>query len=88
MPRMSEISPDGSRLLEVRFTNGTSDIYVSDADGSHAQRIVRGVSAENEAHWSRDGTRILYAASGSGAAIPAAGGRPEELGVGTSDDWR
>lgn len=63
MPRLSELSPDGSRLLEVRFANGASDIFVADDDGSHARRIVRGVNPEDEAHWSRDGTRILYAAS-------------------------
>jgi hypothetical protein len=64
MPRMSEYSPDGSRLLEVRFTNGASDIFIADADGSHARRVVPGVSVEDEAHWSHDGAHILYAASG------------------------
>lgn len=64
VPRLSELSPDGSRLLEVRFANGACDIFVADADGSHARRIVRGVSIEDEAHWSRDGARVLYAASG------------------------
>ena len=61
MPRMSEFSPDGSRLLEVRFANGASDLFVADADGSNARKIVRGVSAQGEAHWSHDSARILYA---------------------------
>ncbi len=66
MPRLSEFSPDGSRMLEVRFANGASDIFVSDADGSRARKIARGVSIEDEAHWSRDGARILYASSRGG----------------------
>jgi hypothetical protein len=61
MPPWSELSPDGSRLLEVRFANGASDLFVSDADGSHARKIARGVSFQDEAHWSHDGKRVLYA---------------------------
>lgn len=61
MPPWSELSPDGSRLLEVRSVNGSRDLFVSDADGSHARRVVRGVNFDDEAHWSHDGKRILYA---------------------------
>jgi Tol biopolymer transport system component len=79
MPRSSELSPDGSRLLEVRFTNGRSDLFVSDADGSHARRVVRGVSFEDEAHWSHDGKRILYASSRGGYHVFEADARGNVL---------
>jgi Tol biopolymer transport system component len=69
VPRLSEFSPDGSRLLEVRFSNGASDLFVSDADGSHARQVARGVNFQDEAHWSHDGTRILYASSRGGYQV-------------------
>lgn len=49
-------SPDGSKIAFVRHRDGSGDIYVMDANGSNALRLVVG----HQPTWSPDGRRIAY----------------------------
>ena len=50
-------SPDGSRLAYVR---GRGDLYVADADGKNAKRVIQSWNAP-QYDWSPDGKWLVYA---------------------------
>ncbi|MCA1566649.1 MAG: DUF11 domain-containing protein [Acidobacteria bacterium] len=57
-------SPDGSHLAFTRTDpmNFTTELYVSDADGSNQTRLTQTADGyEAEPAWSPDGTRIVFA---------------------------
>jgi Tol biopolymer transport system component len=59
-------------------------VVTTRADGSGRRPVVRG----RDAHWSRDGTTIVYTLPNGGvASVRAAGGRPRVLGRGYLADW-
>ena len=83
-------SPDGRSLVYVSNRTGVSwELFTIRADGTHERQLTDTPTPrydEDAPRW--EGDRILYAHDGRIAAIPAAGGAPEELGLGTSADRR
>lgn len=66
--RMPDWSPDGKRLLHIRYpgqTNGTSEIYVMNADGTNAVRLTSNMSDDYTPRFSPDGTRVAFSRLGT-----------------------
>lgn len=63
-PRFSQIawSPDGTRIAFVDPVVGRRGIYVSNPDGSDAQRLTEGVN-DGWPSWSPDGARIAFSST-------------------------
>lgn len=60
----ADLSPDGKRLLFSSVRSGTSEIWVSDVDGTNLRQItLKGASTPR---WAPDGERIAYESSVSG----------------------
>src|SRR3954447_706632 len=94
MERVSAVSPrersrvvtDGRKIAFLRFRRGAfgaydvSDVYVMNADGTHARRLARDV---RDPRWSPDGTQIAFTLdSGQGRdvyIVNASGGRERRL---------
>ena len=55
-----DFSPDGSRIAFVGFTRGNADIWIADADGSHARRVTIQATFEYTPRWSPDGRWIAF----------------------------
>jgi len=74
-------SPDGSRIAFVRASSeGNPDIFVMNADGSHATRLTTDPSPDVDPVWSPDGSKIAFVRTGSGGELfimDADGGDPQ-----------
>jgi dipeptidyl aminopeptidase/acylaminoacyl peptidase len=82
-------SPDGRRLAYVSAGAGdAADVFVSDADGTHAGRITR-TSGVDEAspRWSPDGMRLVFERAGRIVVAKADGSRERVLAVGLLPAW-
>jgi TolB protein len=55
-----DYSPDGRRIAYVGFTAGNADIWIADADGSHARRITHDRKFQYTPRWSLDGKWIAF----------------------------
>jgi len=80
----TRLSPDGAWLT---FTAG-GGLWRSRADGSMRQSLASGFSFIDQVEWSPDGSHILFHAIDSAKsdkffAVPADGGAPIELALGT-----
>ena len=54
-------SPDGSQIVfEAGNANGSSGIYVMDADGGNARRLTLDGTSAGSPDWSPDGSRIVF----------------------------
>ncbi len=77
------ISPDGRRIAVMVADGPRSDAWIYDLDTETLSRLTA-VGSVTSAGWSRDGTRLIYSAVGSGSggvwAQPAGGAAvPERL---------
>jgi Tol biopolymer transport system component len=61
-PKYSHLSysPDGKRLVWAMSLNGTSEIVLAKANGSHRTTIPRAAESDLEPSFSPGGTRLLY----------------------------
>jgi Tol biopolymer transport system component/TolB-like protein/Tfp pilus assembly protein PilF len=59
-------SPDGRRIAFSSTTDGNSEIYVMNSDGSGLLRITRHTAEDSSPHWSPDGLRIIFSSSRGG----------------------
>ena len=80
----ARISPDGSRIVYESIRTGSTEIWSSDLDGTHALQLTNfGGPGTGSSVWSPDGRRIAFDSRIEGRPniylMPAAGGRPERL---------
>jgi dipeptidyl aminopeptidase/acylaminoacyl peptidase len=71
-------APDGRALACIRAVGGTTtsgDLWLMNADGSGAHRLVSGARVQRPA-WSPDGRWLAFAQDQSIYAVPATGGQP------------
>ena len=60
---LAEYSPDGSQLAyAARDIKGHGGLYVSDPDGTDRKRITANNATIRAAHWTEDGSRLIYLA--------------------------
>ena len=74
-----QFSPDGHRVVFASSHSGKYELWLADADGSHAVQLtsqISGGQATGFPNWSPDGSRIVFHANWELAVIPAAGGKP------------
>jgi dipeptidyl aminopeptidase/acylaminoacyl peptidase len=82
--RSPTVSPDGRHIAYVGFpatdqTYRASNLYVMDADGSHAHALTESFDRDaGELHWAHDGSGVYFVAEDHGSNnvhfAPAAGG--------------
>jgi len=65
------LSPDGRRFAYTTVTSLATgyDVYVANVDGTGVQQVTRFPWNEGAPTWTPDGTRIVVAAGGVGAAV-------------------
>lgn len=85
------VSPDGTRIAFISERSGTSEVWMSNVDGSNPVRLTwfNGPYTTSP-RWSPDGTRIVFAATASGDAdlylVDVDGGVPHRITAATSLD--
>jgi sugar lactone lactonase YvrE len=82
-------SPDGRRLAYVAAgSGGASDLFVIDADGTHAGRITWTANVdETSPSWSPDGKRLVVERSGTIVTVRADGTGKRVLASGWDPAW-
>ena len=85
-----QFSPDGSRIAFVRGIEGwVRDLYVTDASGGEPTRLTSDGRMVSTLSWTADGKDVVFSSNRGGKfslwRIPATGGTPERLSVGTED---
>ena len=63
---MPVFSPDGKHIVFVSTTDGNSEIYVMNSDGTFPLRITRNSAEDTSAQWSPDGKRIIFTSNRAG----------------------
>ena len=82
-------SPDARRIAYVaRGSGGASDLFVIDADGTHAGRITwtEGVD-ETSPSWSPDGKRLVVERGGAIVTVRADGAGEHRIAAGWEPAW-
>lgn len=59
-------SPDGTEIAFRRRTDGNSDIFVMNADGTNVRQLTGNPAFDGDPIWSPDGTEILFTSDRSG----------------------
>jgi len=59
-------SPDGNRIAFRRRTDGVSDIWLMDKDGSNLEQLTADGGNNFDPRWSPDGTRIAFTTNRAG----------------------
>ncbi|HUB83972.1 MAG TPA: protein kinase [Bryobacteraceae bacterium] len=85
-----KFSPDGQRIVFVSDRSGYDDLWVADADGTHARQLTSfGPAAVGTPRWSPDGRQIVFDGVKDGRStiftVEAAGGTPRHF---TQDPWQ
>jgi Tol biopolymer transport system component/DNA-binding winged helix-turn-helix (wHTH) protein len=84
-------SPDGRRIAFVSGRSGTTNVWVSDSDGSHPIQLTD-LKQAGTPRWSPDGRRIVFDSPEAGDlnlyVIDAEGRLPRRLTPETSNDYR
>jgi TolB protein len=75
-------SPDGRRIAFVSLRDGTSHIYVMQADGTGTKRLTNSTKADDHPAWSPDGSRIVFGREGALYGVPSGGGPAHRVGRG------
>lgn len=73
-------SPDGSSIAFASLRDGTSHIFVMNADGTGTRRLTDGKQDDDHPSWSVDGTRIVFSREGALFVVPARGGPARRVG--------
>lgn len=85
-------SPDARSLTFAAEVDGTTQLFVVDADGDHLRQITDGAVDIADPVWSSDGSWIAYVASGEIRAIRPDGSDEIEILAGVGDPtelaWR
>ena len=63
-------SPDGKRIAFAASSNGNSDVFVCNADGSDPRRLTDDPATDGSPTWSPDGRRIAFVSNRSGHPQP------------------
>ncbi|HJQ39533.1 MAG TPA: LpqB family beta-propeller domain-containing protein [Thermoanaerobaculia bacterium] len=58
------VSPDGSKIAFTSDRDGTTDLYVMSADGTHVERLTNNAERESAPAWSTDGKTIRFFTTG------------------------
>jgi Tol biopolymer transport system component len=75
-------SPDGRQIAFASHRDGTSHIYVMQADGTGAKRLTNSAKDDDHPAWSPDGSRIIFGREGALYGVPAGGGPAHRVGRG------
>src|SRR3989442_6710063 len=76
-------SPDGKQLAAVLTKDGSSQIYLMNADGTNLRRITFSDAIDTEPFFSPDGQSIYFTSDRGGSPqiyrMPASGGEPQRV---------
>ena len=88
----ARISPDGSRIVYQSMQTGTTEIWISNIDGTHSLQLTNfGGPVTGSPAWSPDGRRIAFDSRMEGRphiyVMPSTGGRPERVTDVVADNY-